>query len=267
MKFKAALFISVFFLATQAIFSQDFEVAPIRLQYSANPGESITKTIAVRNHSNKKTTITLRHRDYLIYRDGKMEVLPAESTKNTIARWITINPSYVSLEPNEEMLVQVTMQTPQDDYTSKWGIISLESAAEQTAFSADKSVKAGIAVLGRIDVYLSYNPLGVTDKVGINNIQEITTSDDKERIFQVNLENTGDKITNCKVYLIASNLATGEETRFPTTELSAYPQSSRTIQLNLPNELKPGQYSLAAILDHTGSSTLKGTQMLIVVEK
>lgn len=267
MKIRFSLFITVFFLAIHVSYSQDFEIAPIRLNYISNPGETLTKTIAVRNHSNKKETITLRQRDYLIYRDGKMDVLPAESTKNTIARWITINPSYVTLEPNEEMLVQVTMQAPQDDYSSKWGIISFESAAEQTTFTADKSVKTGIAVLGRIDVYLTYNPLGVSDKVGINNIQEITKPGDTDRVFQVNIENIGDKITNCKVYLIASNLATGEEKRFPTSELSAYPQSSRTIELNLPNGLEPGQYSLAAILDHSGSSTLKGTQMLIVVEK
>ena len=266
MKRNASLTLVFILLGFFNAFALDFEVAPIAINFAGSPGETITRTVAVRNHSNRRETISLRQRDYLVYREGNMEVLPGESTKNTIARWITINPSFVVLEPNEEMLIQVSIQAPQDDYTAKWGIISFESTAEQTSFAADKSVRAGVTMLGRIDIYLTFNPLSVPDRVNINSIQEVTKAGEKERTFSVNIENIGDKITNCKVYLIASNLATGEEKRFKTTEISAYPQSSRLLQLVLPNDLQSGQYSLAAILDHAGSATLKGTQMIITVE-
>lgn len=263
-------FCIIFILFTFSPFlstAQDFEVAPVRINFSGTPGETMTRNVSIKNHGNRVETISIRPRDFLVYRQGNMEVLPAESTKNSIAKWVNVNPSFVVLEPNQEMSVQVNMQAPQDDYTAKWGILSFESTAEQTAFSADQTVRAGVMLSARIDIFLNFNPVGgAPDRVNISNLREITTDQDQERKFAVNLDNLGDKITACRLYLIASDLSTGEEKRFPTVNITTYPQSSRTVELILPNQLKKGQYALAAILDHSGSTSLKGTQLIINVE-
>jgi hypothetical protein len=50
-------------------------------------------------------------------------------------------------------------------------------------------------------------------------------------------------------------------------EFVVFPKMSRTIELRLPNELVPGSYSLAAILDYGTKYSLEGTQILIDVKE
>lgn len=249
------------------LWAQDFEVAPVRVNFNAMPGESQSRTVTIKNHGNRPETITLRLQDYLVQRQGEMEMLPAGSTRNSIASWINLNPTFVVLQPNESQTIQVNLQAPADDYSGKWGILSFVTATEQTAFTADRELQAGVMISGRIDIFLFYNPgTGEAGNVEINNLAEISSNDPEMRMFSVNLDNLGERITQCKVFLIASNMQTGEEFNFRPIEVASYPQSARTVELSLPNNLKPGRYALAAILDYPGSASLKGTQIIINVE-
>jgi hypothetical protein len=267
---KTTLLTGIIFLLLTKVWAQDIEVAPIRVRFSANPQETQTKTITVKNHNNSKESVVLNLKDYLIYKDGAKKILPSGSSKNSIAKWITMNPSYLELNPNESQTVQLNFQAPSGDYTSKWGILSVSTAKEQTTFSADKETTAGIALYGRIDVYLTYTPQSETQsnkRVKISNLKEITQQDDSLRTFSVHIDNLGNTIVPCKVYLIASNLSTLNEKKFKPKQIKAYPQTSRTLKLKLPDVLKNGSYSLSAILDYGSSEALEGTQITIEVPR
>jgi P pilus assembly chaperone PapD len=253
--------------ATLIAKSQDIEVAPVRINFNIAPGETQSRTVTVKNHGNRPETISLQMIDFLVQRNGEMERLPSGSTRNSIASWISLNPSFVQMEPGESQNIQVNIQAPPDDFMSKWGMLSFISTREQVAFAADRELQTGVRVSGRIDIYLFYNPAtGEAGRVAISNLQEIDSPVDNERRFRVNLDNLGNKITPCKIFLMASNLSNMQEQKFRTIEVTTYPQSSRTVELVLPNNLPPGRYSLAAILDYPGSESLKGTQMIINVE-
>jgi hypothetical protein len=254
-------------LLTETGLTQNFEVAPIKLNFNSNPGETQSKTITVKNHGNSRTAITLTLRDYLVYQDGSRKIVSQGSAKNSIGEWITLNPAYMELNPNEAQTVQVNFQAPNDDYTSKWGILSVSTAKEQTAFSADQELSAGINIYGRIDVELYYTPqTGNDPRVTISNLQEVTSPEDTARKFTVSIDNLGNILTDCKIYLIASNLNTLKEKKFEPLEITAYPQTSRNVELTLPDVLSPGSYSLSAILDYGSNEALEGTQITIEVE-
>lgn len=267
---KLLIYFSLFFLAVLTAFhgfSQSFEVAPVRIHFQVEPGESQTRTVTVKNHGNRTETINLRFHDFLVQRQGRMEVLPAGSTRNSISNWVNANPTFLELQPNESRTVQLNLQAPADDYSAKWGILSFFTAAEQTVFSADRDLQTGLSLSGRIDIYLNYNPK--TDRPGnveISNLQEADGDDPSLRYFTVNLDNLSEIIVPCRLFLVASNLVTAEEERFRTIEVTTYPQTARTVEMTIPNNLPPGRYSLAAILDYPGSVSLKGTQIIIDVE-
>jgi len=259
--------IAIFLAMTTNLKAQDFEVAPVRLNFIVSPGESQSRTVTIKNHGNRKQTFTLRMHDFLVQRDGRMELLPAGSTRSSISGWVNLNPGFIELQPNESANIQVNLQAPTDEYSAKWGVLSFLTTAEQTAFSADRDLQTGMSVSGRIDIYMYYNPAtGDPGRVEIGNLREETSKDPKSRLFNVNLDNPGEKIVNCKVFLIASNLQSGEEHKFKTVEVVSYPQTARTVELVLPGTLPPGRYALAAILDYPGSISLKGTQIVIDVD-
>jgi hypothetical protein len=246
---------------------QDFEVAPIKLVFSTNPGEVQSKTITVKNHGNISSAITLTLKDYLVSQSGERRVIKQGSSKNSIANWITLSPSYLEMNPNQSQTVQVNFQAPNDDFSSKWGILSVSTAQEQTSFMVDKNLTTGMSIYGTINVELYYTPIAErNDRVTINNLREITASGDSLRKFTVNIDNLGSTLTNCKIFLIASNLRTLEEKQYKPIEITAYPQTSRNVELTVPKGLPEGIYSLSAILDYGSNEALRGTQITIEVE-
>ena len=264
---KKILFLLPLLLLTITVLSQDFEVSPLKLFFTAEPGESQTKFVNIKNHSNKAETFILSISDYTINSKGQGQYVEAGSMKYSIADWVSIAPSFFELEPNEEKQVAVTMNQPTDNNSSKWGIIFVRTAKEQTNFSVDKGISTGINISARIAIDVYQTPgTNKNYKANISNMMEVTANNDAIRSFSVLVNNLEDVITNCKIYLIATNIETAEEKTFDAINFVMFPKSSRKIVLTLPNDLPKGTYSLAAILDYGSKTNLEGTQMIIAVE-
>ena len=264
--FSLLAFIALLAGATQAL-SQDFEVAPVRLDFNAEPGENQTKVINVKNHSNKKASFVVAIFDFLPGSDGKRQVMPPSSTRRSAANWLNINPSFFELNPGDQIPIQVSMLVPGDEYGAAWSILYIQPTREQTAWDADKALGAGVSVSGRIGVTVFQSPSTNTNhSVKVTSFQETTPVDSTKRKFVATLDNLGDKVTKCKVHLIASNIQTAEEKQFPSFEVETFPKMTRSVELELPaNALTPGQYALAVIIDYGARFALEGAQTVINV--
>ena len=244
--------------------AQDFSVAPVRVDFKANPGESENQSITIKNHGNKELSLLLSMRDFLMKRDGSKEFLETESTNHSIAEFITINPNYLELNPNESANVQLNLQAPVNDMGSKWGVLTVTSSREQEAFSADDNLQASFNISGSVSVFVYHSPQANQNyEVKISNLAEMGQTD-STRNFSAIIDNTGDKRARCKMFLIAANLNTGKEQQFNQSTVIVYPNTTREVTLTLPRSLSKGRYSLSAVLDY-GGSTLEGTQMIIQV--
>ncbi|RPH29860.1 MAG: hypothetical protein EHM93_16750 [Bacteroidales bacterium] len=249
------------------IVAQDFEVAPVFLEFNAEPGENQSRTITVKNHSNKKSSFLITLNDFLPSSTGEKKVLAPNSTKRSCANWLNINPSFFEINPGDEISIQLNMMVPTDEYSAAWCILYIQTTIEQSSWTSDKSLGTGVRVGGRIGVHIYQSPKSNSKyALKISNLIEITEAKDKERRFSATIENLGEKITKSKVYLIASNINNVEEKQFDPIEFETFPKMSRTIELILPNVLASGTYSLAAIIDYGSKFALEGTQILIEVK-
>lgn len=256
--------IALFF--TSYLSSQDFEVSPLELLFNAEPGESQTKFLKIKNHRNKTETFILNLSDFTTTEKGDNKFIDAGSLKNSFANWVSVAPSFFELQPNEEIEVSVTMTQPAQEYGSKWGVIFVRTAKEQTSFSVDKGISAGMNISGRIAINIFQTPgTNKNFKANIINITEAENTEDS-RIFTAIINNLADIITNCKVHLIVTNIATSEEEIFARQEFVLYPKTTRKIELELKKKLPKGTYSIAAILDYGSRTNLEGTQMIIEVK-
>lgn len=267
-KYNILLFVVLLLILNDhCVLAQDFEVAPVKLEFTTEPGENQVKTITVKNHSNKKESFIIVLGDFLPTTSGNHNYMAPNSTKRSCANWLNINPSFFELNPNDEMPVQISMMVPNDQFSAAWCMLYLQTTLEQTTWNSDKNLGAGVTVTGRIGVLIYQSPKSNTNhSQKISNLTEITKIGDKNRVFSAIIENLGDKITKSKVYLVASNIKTAEEKQFPAIEIETFPKMSRTIELVLPNEIKAGTYSLAAILDYGAKYPLEGTQIIIDVK-
>lgn len=260
--------LAIFTLLSVSLFSQDFEVSPLKMFFNAEPGESQTKFITLKNHSNNLETFILSINDYEVNSKGKGKYVAAGTLKNSLADWISIAPAFFELNPNEEKEIAVTMQQPVDDYGSKWGTIMVRTTQEQTSYSVDKAVTAGMAVSPRIAVSVYQTPgTNKEYKATISNLVEVDgVNADSISTYNAVVNNLGDIITECKVFMIATNIETAEEFSFPDIKFILYPKSSRKVELYLPNNLPKGSYSLTAVLDYGHKNNLEGTQTVITIE-
>ncbi len=264
---KHTLISFLFFLLSSLLAAQDFEVSPLKMFFDAEPGETQTKFIMVKNHNSGVETFILSLSDYSVNSKGKGQYDDAGSLKQSIADWTSIAPSFFELQPNEEKQITVTMQQPIDDFGSKWGVIFVQTAKEQTTYTADKKLAAGMSMNARVAISVYQTPSSnTTYKATLSSLTEIGSATDSVRTFTILVNNLGDIITDCKVFLIATNIETVEEFQFPEKTFTMYPKSSRKIILNMPKSLPKGTYSLAAILDYGSKTNLEGTQTILKVE-
>lgn len=263
-----------FFLVIAALFlsevglTQDFEIAPVRLNFDAEPGENQTKVINITNHSNKKASFIISISDFLPGSDGKRQMLPPNTTRRSAANWLNINPSFFELNPGEQLPIQVTMLVPGDEYGAAWSMLYVQPAKEQTSLDADKVLAAGVTVSGRIGITIFQSPSSNKNhSLKVTSLTEVTSAEDTVRKFSATIDNLGDKVTACKVHLIASDINTAEEKQFYSFEVETYPKMSRNVIVELPQgKLSPGKYALAVILDYGPKFALEGAQLVIDVE-
>jgi hypothetical protein len=268
---KKKIQIAIVFIALLISFdsyTQDFEVAPIRLEFSVEPGENQTKTLNIKNHGNKKSSFIITIADFIPGSDGTRQTMPPSTTRRSAATWININPSFFELNPGDHISVQVTMLVPGDEYGASWCMLHVQPTIEQTTWDVDKALGAGVMVGGRIGVVVHQSPSSNRNHaIKVTSIQEITSEENQNRRFSATLDNLGDKITNCKVHLIASNITTAEEVQFPSIDVETFPKMTRNVEVELPiGKLLPGKYALAIIVDYGPRFSLEGAQIIIDVE-
>ncbi len=258
------VFIAGGLLFSNLAISQDFEVAPVRLEFDAEPATSQLKTLNVKNHSSRRVSYTVSFADFLPTSTGERKILPPNSTKRSCANWINVNPAFFELNPGEDIQIQVNMLVPGEEFGTAWCMLFVQPTREQTSWSADKQLAAGITVSGRIGVLIYQSPKSNQNySVKASNFQEITKPGDAGRKFSAVIENLGDKVANCKVFLLASNMMTAEEKQYPPKDFEVFPKLSRTVELELPNDLPAGKYALAIIVDYGPKYPLEGSQLVI----
>lgn len=260
-------FLTCFFL--ESSFSQDFEVAPAKLVYDCEPGQIQTKTLTVRNHSTQKQQFSLTLADAQVDTAGHTKADVAKLKKEKSCKdWITINPPFFELNPNESYEAKVMMQVPPGQSSTRWAMLYVSAVEEQTAIGSDKQMKTGLDLKPRIGVRVTQSPKSnMNFKGAISDLKEITQKQDTIRTFNVKISNTGDKILEGKIHLVLSNLETAKEIKAkPIKTGTIYPGNAKKMNLTLPQNVPAGKYSMAAILDFGNNSALEAVQMTIEVK-
>jgi len=242
--------------------AQQLEVTPAKLNFTAKPGTSQTLQVHVRNKSKTPQNFIFNLSDWLTDENGDVKYFKPGTIARSCSDWITVSPPLVTLQPNETGTVNVTILVPENDNSTKWSVIFVESAVEQTGPAVvDKDIQMGIKISGRIALPIYQSPESNTlYKASIEGLTD-TKGSDNQHTFSTKVINLGDKILNCKVFFTFSNVATAEEFTSDPIEFSLLPESVNNVKYLLEKELPPGNYSVAAILDYGYNDELEGVQI------
>jgi hypothetical protein len=257
----------IFFISFLDMNAQELEVSPGTLSFTTNPGSSQTQQITLRNKGNKEQSFIFNLNDWLTDESGEVKYFAPGTTARSCADWITVSPALVTLQPNESAKINVTMLVPNDNTSTKWAVLFVQSAAEQTgARAVDKEVALGVQLALRIAVTIYQSPASNTLYKG--SIEGLTEkiNDDNSRQYTSQVFNLGDKVLNCKVYFTISSVETAEEFKSTPMEFSLLPETSKKVDYKLDKPLSKGKYQVEAILDYGNTNELEGVQLDIEVK-
>lgn len=247
-----------------SLFGQDFEVSPVAVNFTAEPGENQVRKINIINHSPRPQKYQFKINDFLLDTDGVVRPMALGINKRSCAEWLTLNPSFIELGPNQSATVDMIITVPKDGFTARWANVGVEPVKEQNAFEADKNLSQGVLIVPRISIQVRQSPRSNRSyRASINNLREITKPTDTNRVFEVMVQNSGDNILSANVHLILANVNSGDEQKFEATNFTIYPDGKRLLKLHVPRNIAKGKYALAAILDYGHRQPLEGTQLMI----
>ena len=211
------------------------------MSFNADPGEIQKKQISLINHSSRPQKYTLKVSDYVLDKDGNKKAVALGTSKRSCADWLTINPSFIELNPNQTANLDILMTVPKDGFSAKWCMIHVEVSKEQTPFEADKSLATGVLIVPRIVVLVKQTPRSNNNyKATIGNLKEVTKQGDKQRNFEVIVSNVGDNIIDANVSLALANMQTTKEEKFSPVKVTVYPDGTRIVKLSIPNTMEKG---------------------------
>lgn len=258
------LFIALSLLIYSISFSQDFEVAPVLVSFNAEPGSIQSTKLSIKNYANIKQRFEVTLSDYSMDKQGNKSSLAAGQSENSLANWLTINPSFVELNPNESKEIELLITVPKGHSETRWGMAHVQVAKEKSAFDVDKEMATGVVLVPRIVVLIKQSPKSNQNySAKIQDLKEIANNKSGNRTFEALIVNNGDKVVDAKVSLSVANIMTAKEESFPQKKFTVYPKQSRLIQISLPKKLEKGKYAVAVIMDYGHRKSLEGAQLMI----
>ncbi|RUT73652.1 hypothetical protein [Ancylomarina longa] len=266
MKRFLSIIILLFFALSS--FAQSFKVIPASIEFKLSKGELKSEKISVTNTSDRQESFVISTCDYTFDDKGNTKYASAGTYDRSCANWMTVTPSYIQLNPNENIDLSVIMKVPDGEEKTHWGMVIIRSEKEFTGQAADKDVvRAGLIITPQIAVKVLQTPPGLDyKKLSVDNFYETTNiTSDSLRNFAIDISNQGDILTKCKVYLTLSNLETLSEQTIAPQDVYLLPEISKEIKLSLPKDIQPGAYSLAAIVDYGDEYDLEGMEMEITI--
>jgi len=264
MKNTLLIFSLLLYFLTSA---QDFEVAPVLVSFNAEPGSIQSTKLSIKNYANVKQRFDLNLSDYIIDEQGNKSSLAAGKSEHSLASWLSINPSFIELNPNESKEIELIITVPKGHPETRWGMMHVQVSKEKTISEVDKEMATGVILIPRIVVLIKQSPKSNKNySAKIQDLKEIT-KDGENRTFEALIVNNGDKIIDAKISLSVANIITAKEESFPKKKFTVYPKQSRLIQISLPKKLEQGKYAIAAIMDYGHRKALEGTQLMIEVKE
>jgi hypothetical protein len=244
--------------------AQDFEVSPVVVQFETNSGESETRKLTVKNYYAVKQKFTLKLVDYTLDEKGLKQPAALGSTDRSLSNNLVVNPSYLELNPGESGEVELNMTIPKTDASTRWGMIQVQVSREKSSADADKNLATGVIVIPRIVVIVTQSPGNNANyQAKIEQFVEIDPNEKGYRTFEVTLRNSGSNIISGQLYLALANMATAEEKKYDSQEVTIYPDATKKVEISLPETIEPGKYALAALFDYGHQMPIEGLQIMI----
>jgi hypothetical protein len=233
-------------------------------QFNVSPGKTYSGRIEIQNEDPVFQAVTLYKNDFLTRAGGESLFTDSVSHSRSSMDWITLNPSYVNIEPGSNAIIGFEIRVPDlpDLAGTYWSVIMVEPAVPLDTIVPAEGISIRTVTRYAIQVICT---VGDTGKTEIR-FQTITQdSSEGRRTLQIDLDNSGERfirpIIGLEVYTSDGILAD----QFKSVQQGLFPFSQKRYQIDI-SRLNSGQYKAVVIAD-CGDDMFFGANADLVILK
>lgn len=243
----------VFALLTLAGFAHaaDIGLSPPRLEFTVEPGETITETVTLLTDSVDDQQLQVEVQDFTLDPTGEVSTLPAGSLDTSSAPWITPELTDFVLAGGDGREFRVSVTVPND--------ASLEGTYHAMVFFTvvpPPSETEGIGVVTTTRIGLTIYVTVASTENNTSELVDFFQDDDKTMTFAV--ANTGNTVMRLGGQIELRDEAGETKYVVEIPDVPVLRESERDVTLELPAEIKPGFYTALALIQDSRSGLLVG---------
>jgi hypothetical protein len=114
------------------------EMTPSQYNLTVRPGETVTRTVVVRNLGTVGIRIKLRIADWGLDESGATGIATYGTQPNTLQGTVTFTPAEIVLGPGQNGRVLLTLTLPADGAATRWGMLLAQVQAAAPDLSLPK---------------------------------------------------------------------------------------------------------------------------------
>lgn len=238
------IFLVTSFLLPASIYAQSalgLSAIPPRLEITVKPGESVTKTIKVRNESKEEKTISTGVRDFIVVDDSGTPVqVDSKDISNRWAAstWVQVSNDKLLLKPGETKSLSLTVIAPDDALPGGHYAMVLHSPNNNTVLSETGAViQTNVGTL----VYITI-PGNINESATVKDFTAPNFSEYGPIAFKAIITNLSDIHIAPVANILVTNLFGAKTANLALDQINIFPYTSREFNTSLNKQLLFGKF-------------------------
>lgn len=244
-------------------------VDPATIDFNLLNGQSGTAKVKIINQMDVKKQFKIYLNDWQRDTVGQHHYVEPGTLPISCSRWISLDRSFVELNPGEMTEVTVKLTVPDSVEAVKgmrWSMLFIETVEEKKTPTRIDGILTAIQTSYRIGVHVYQTPPTRASRE-LQMLSFAPKANSSDSVYRIECKNTGDAQLHCKSYIELLNTANGQKTRLAPVEFPMFPQQVRYVDFVLPASLANGKYTALAAVDAGEDVPLEAAEKTIEINR
>lgn len=238
------------------------EISPARVHVSAQPGETLTGTVALRNPTGTTMTFAVAPSDFALDPQDKIVPLPVNSLPASMASWLHVGSSSLDLAPGASTTLHYSISVPKGATPgTHWGMVLFRTGTGG-ATGQSKGVGMGTAVQIAFITYVDVGKLSYKGTIADISLVQGTAPDAPSSHatsdVRITFKNTGNAVMGLQGKLQIRTSQGKLVHVYQLPQMASLPSSVTVLDVALDPPLDAGSYLATALVNYGTSSVIAG---------
>jgi len=243
-------------------------VDPATVDFNLMNGQSNTATVKIINQMDVKKQFKVYLNDWERDTTGRHRYVEPGTLSKTCSNWITLDKTFVELNPGEATDITVKLQVPDSSSAvsgMRWSMLFIETIEEKKAPAKVEGVVTSIHTSYRIGVHIYQTPPSRAARE-IQMLSFNAKANTQDSVYRIECKNVGQAQVHCKSFMELMNTGNGKKYQLTPVEFPLFPEQVRYIDFVLPATLEKGKYTVTAVVDAGEDVPLEAAEKIIEIK-